>query len=56
MEEEIEGAVRSGRMTRKQADAEYERIKKTQKQKEEVARELHREIEEGMRELAYCSP
>jgi hypothetical protein len=51
VKEEIEGAVRSGRMTRKQADAEYERIKKTQKQKEEVARELHREIEEEMRGL-----
>ena len=51
VEEEIEGAVGSGRMTRKQADAEYEQIKKTQKQKEEVAKELHREIEEGMRDL-----
>ena len=51
VEEEIEGAVRSGHMSRKQAEAEYERIKRTQKQKEEVARELHREIEAGMRDL-----
>ena len=51
VKDEIEGAVRSGRMTRKQADMEYERIKRTQKQKQEVARELHREIEEGMRDI-----
>ncbi len=51
VEEKIDGAVRSGSMTRKQADAEYERIKRTQKQKEEVARELHREVEKGMRDL-----
>ena len=51
VEEEIEGAVRSGRMSRKQADAEYERIKGTQKQKEELSRELHRDIEQGLREL-----
>ena len=43
--------MRSGRMSRKQADAEYERIKRTQKQKEEVARKLHHEIEQGMRDL-----
>lgn len=51
IKEEIEGAVRSGRLTRKQADAEYEHIQKTQKQKEEIARELHREIEQGMKDL-----
>ena len=51
VKDEIEEAVRSSRMTRKQADAEYDRSKRTQKQKEEVARELHREIEEEMRDL-----
>ena len=49
VEEEIEGAVRSGRMTRKQADAEYERIKKL-KTEGRSCEGLHREIEEGMRE------
>ena len=46
VKDEIEGAVRSGPMTRKQAVAEYERIKRTLKRKGEVTRELHREIEE----------
>ena len=51
MTQEIEKAVRSGRMSRKQADAEYEQIKEGQKQKEKISRELHREMEEGMKEL-----
>lgn len=51
VKDEIEGAVRSGPMTRKQAVAEYERIKRTLKRKGEVTRELHREIEEEMRDL-----
>ena len=51
VKEEIEGAVRSGRMSRKQADAEYERIKKTQSRKKKLPVNFILKLREGMKEL-----
>ncbi|MDG0963636.1 MAG: hypothetical protein P8O23_01115 [Opitutales bacterium] len=54
VEEEIEGSVVTGRMSREQANAEYERIKETLKQKEEITAELHRELKESINELEWA--